>query len=118
MQIVNRGVDTVCFNWCFYTNILEITKTWQSFGWKNPSKWTMINTYKNELAAGIMGPSHPLFYLGRDFVMGTDDVIVLEFGRPMRRKADIVPRDVPGSSHNLIYVTEAPTVSRTSALGL
>ena len=90
MQLVNRGTDTICFNWCFYTMINDVCRACQSFSWKNPSKWTMVNTYKNELTAG------------RDFVMGTDDVLVLEFGKPLKRKADIVPRDVPGSSHNIV----------------
>jgi hypothetical protein len=74
----------------------EITKQWMHCGWRHPSLWTFVNAYKNE------------FTSGRDYVMGTDSVMILERGRPLKRKVDLVPRSTPMSNHNVVFVTEAP----------
>ena len=77
-------------------NAADIAAQWERLGWKNPTQWTMINTYKNVL-------DH-----GRSYVLGTDMVMILECNAPLKRRGNLVPRDVPGSNHNVIYVTEAP----------
>jgi hypothetical protein len=77
----------------FWQNQVDIVKQYTDLGWRNPTQWTFVNAYKNE------------FTSGRDFVLGTDTVMILERGKPMPRET---PRETPLSNHNVVFVTEAP----------
>ena len=63
---INGSKDTICFNWCFFTNIGLIHKEYVGLGWTKSgiTQWTCHNLWKTETK-------------GRDFVLGSDLVELL-----------------------------------------